>query len=92
MAETKKEKEAKIQTTLISEVTDSTAVVEMLISDAPDTDDSRQFVHLRSPIPCDPVPRVSIVQIAALRHAKGLIDAQIRGLQSALNRNDVDIP
>ena len=83
----------KILNTAIPELTDEKAVIEVLIADAPEAEtDGDFFLKFRLSIPSAPAPRVAVLQLVALRHARELIDEQTDQIQSLLRKNNVDIP
>lgn len=82
----------KIQSTRITEQTDDQAVIEMLISESADAEDSGDFLKIRLSIPSAPVPSVSALQLVAFRHVRELVNEKIQALQSLLSQHGVDIP
>jgi len=82
----------KIQSTHISEQTGEHALIEMLLADNQDVETSGEFLRLRLSIPSSAIPRVSELQLVALRHARELIGEHIQRLQVLLGRHNVDIP
>ena len=83
----------KIQSTLITETSADSTLIEILLSDSPDAETaSGEFLRARLSIPSGPVPRVSVLQVIALRRMRLLIDERIREIQSLLSLNHVDIP
>lgn len=81
-----------IQSTLITEQTQERAVIEMLLADNPDAEAAGQFLKVRLSIPSAPIPRVSELQLVALRHTREIVTEHIRALQALLGRHNVDIP
>ena len=81
----------KIQNTRINEQTDESASIELFLADKPDAEISGEFLKLRLSIVSAPIPRVSQLQLVALRRTRELIDEQIVRLQSLLSRHHVDI-
>ena len=82
----------KLQSVRITEQTAESAVLEMLLADDFDAEDDGEFLKFRLPIPYGPVPRVSVLQLVALRRARELIDEHIQDAQNLLRQHHVDIP
>jgi hypothetical protein len=82
----------KLQSVRITEQTAEGAVLEMLLAEAVDTEDSGEFLKFRLSIPSAPVPRVAELQIVALRRVRELVSEHIQRLQSLLSQHHVDIP